>query len=94
MANKPSIIYWVDSASAAGAWRSKGDALTPDDIVSVGFVIDRTDEYVTICQSEATDEYGGILSIPMATVKAIHDLTYSPPRSEGATPIDSLYYRP
>lgn len=62
------LIEWLDSAHNEGWVSKKDDTLRPDPIVSVGFVVQETKEFVTIAQGEGSDTYSDKTCIPKFAV--------------------------
>lgn len=64
-------VQWIDSASYATPWSSPQDIaeLEPIVIHTVGFVVNETDEFITLVNSLADDAAGGDVTIPKVAVR-------------------------
>jgi hypothetical protein len=71
----PVEIEWTDSTFLHG-WKKVRDFqdLRPDVCRSVGYLVSRTVEAVTIVQSMGGDEYGDGITIPTKTIRRIRRL--------------------
>ena len=67
-------IQWIDSASYAVPWSSPQDIaeLEPVVIHTVGFVVNETDEFITLVSSLTDDAAGGDVTIPKVAIKDRH----------------------
>ncbi len=65
MSKKPvQMIEWVDSSLQNGQVDSD-DFPKPTTIMSVGFIVDETDEYITIARDDmGNGDFRGLCSIP------------------------------
>ena len=67
----PEMIKWVDIASGEAGWQENKD-FPPQDVVSVGFVVKETGEYLVLCQSmydqDEPEYYDSLISIPKGCV--------------------------
>lgn len=63
-------IEWDDSCGAADVWefRDDMDPLLPARCITVGFVMDETDTYVTIASTVAEVQVLGRLTIPKVAI--------------------------
>lgn len=63
------VIDWIDS-SLQNVQVGKEDYPKPEIITSVGFLVEETDQYVTIARDDMRDdEYRGLLCIPRECIK-------------------------
>ena len=77
-APKVVLVEWVDS-SGTGGWQPLTQVvkMEPDRCISVGFVVNETDKYVTLIQSftnrkdSTTDEADHALTIPKRAITRI-----------------------
>lgn len=77
------IVYieWEDIISTDDSWRTPDEALdwsaSETSIVSqVGFLLDKDENFVTICSSYlSTEMIGMTIRIPVSTIKYIKELT-------------------
>jgi hypothetical protein len=68
-------ITWVDSAGMCGIWETPDcEPLTPMKIKSVGYLWEKTKDYVTIIQSIGNEQLGRRFSIPRGCIKKIKKL--------------------
>jgi len=80
MATSPKLLHalayvtWVDSSIMEGQI-GRADLPTPTEIYSVGFIVDETDDYVTLARERMDDDYRGLVSIPTVAVRSQRTLT-------------------
>lgn len=77
---KPYRVFWTDAEDFKETWASKDEV---DDfsksiclVESIGFIIKKTDKYITLVRDIIKDEkggdtYGGVTKIPRKMVKKI-----------------------
>jgi len=70
------LIEWIDSKSGAGEWEFIEDLepLTPALCTSVGFLIDKTDQYKTIVQTTSNDQIINRITIPCCSILSIKEI--------------------
>ena len=67
-------ISWIDSTSEPG-WHDKTTWKAPStDCVSVGFLLEKTDDHISICQSYHEDEYGEPITIPLKSITEVQEI--------------------
>ena len=66
-------IEWVDSGAGVREWEYiEGlQPLKPERCVSVGFLLEGTAEYKTICQSMSKTQVFGRMTIPSCSIKKV-----------------------
>ena len=71
------FIEWVDSKGITNQWEylDEIDPIKPDKCLSVGFLLEKTREYVTITQSIGEAQTIGRTTIPCCSIKRIKKLT-------------------
>lgn len=72
MDDKRIVIEWVDSKGITSSWEDRDD-LEPMGVClckTIGFIIESTDEYVTVAQSVTDDQVLGRMSIPTVSIKS------------------------
>jgi len=71
------LIEWLDSKGITSQWEYLDDAepMKPDECLSVGFLLEKTREYVTIAQSVGETQVIGRTTIPCCSIKGIKELT-------------------
>lgn len=63
-AASPRTVRWIDSSLQNGQV-DKDDFPKPVTITSVGFIVDETEEYITLARDDMGDgDYRGLCSIP------------------------------
>lgn len=69
-------ITWVDSKGVTTAWEDRDGLapLLPCHITSIGFLLEETEEYVTLTQSIGGDQVLGRITIPRGVVKKVRVL--------------------
>lgn len=68
------MVWWVDTAHYRG-WQLDGhDDLRPAEVRTVGWLIEKTDETLTIAQSITSDLTADVLVIPAQCVREITTL--------------------
>ena len=68
---KIAIIDWIDSSSR-DEWHDTDIILEPFVITSVGILVEKTQDYVTICRSRTeTDVHDGVLCVPRSAIEKI-----------------------
>lgn len=73
---KPILIEWIDSKGITNQWEylDEIDPMKPDKCLSVGFLLKKTREYVTIAQSIGETQVVGRTTIPCCSIKSIKKL--------------------
>lgn len=63
-------IKWIDSKGISNYWEYKEDleSLRPAYCVSVGYLVERNWEYITIAQSDSKEQLTGRMTIPKKAV--------------------------
>ena len=63
-------IEWLDSCGTTVSWEHKEDIkpILPSRCYSVGYVLDETDEYITLLQSDSNDQILGRITIPRCCI--------------------------
>lgn len=80
MATSPKLLHaltyiaWIDSIVIEGQV-GRDELPTPIEIYSVSFVVDETDDYVTLARERMDDDYCGLVSIPTVAVRSRRTLT-------------------
>ncbi len=69
----PVVIYWVDSTGTHG-WNSKDTEKSDMECISVGHLISKSSDRVTIIQNIAPHQHGNRMEIPLCAVKKIKRL--------------------
>jgi hypothetical protein len=69
---KPVIIKWVDITSEL-VWNEETEAVKPMEFTSIGFLIEKNDEYVVL--SDTDGEWGQHTAYPNGCVKELIELT-------------------
>lgn len=65
-------VIWNDAAGIRHGWASKSETLDPYIALSVGFLIQETDEHIRIAQDTDTEgSHNGRTQIPRGMVKRI-----------------------
>lgn len=64
------LIKWIDSHGITSEWEFKDELkpLKPCECMSVGFLVEKTREYITIALGDSETQYLGRLTIPMRSV--------------------------
>lgn len=81
------IVFWKDIMNEEGGWRGQ-DRLQPRTapVVSTGFLISETDEFVVLAQDSAEDgDYNGIAYIPKNLITR-RETVWTPPLPVKAIP--------
>jgi hypothetical protein len=64
-------INWVDSCGSPTIWEEP-EPMPPLSIISIGYLLEKNDKYVTICQSVSESEnVGRRFTIPAGCIKKI-----------------------
>lgn len=64
-------VHWFDSAASPAYWIDEGRTLPMANCKTVGWVIDKTRDSVTLAQSKAPEQTGGLFVIPRAVIKKV-----------------------
>lgn len=70
-------IDWIDSYSTSNQWILEEDIkslkVKPDNITSIGFILDNNIDYITIVQNWklTSTQYSGLTTIPKGCIKNI-----------------------
>ena len=64
-------VQWIDSASLTSPWSSPQDIadLEPAIVHTVGFLINETNDFITLVSSVTDDAAGGDVTIPKVAIK-------------------------
>ena len=67
----PELVSWIDTSSGHPGWQEDVD-LPPQPVVTVGFIVKETGEYLVLCQSmydqDEPEYYDSLISIPKGCV--------------------------
>lgn len=69
-------IEWVDSCGVVPVWESRDNlgSMTPIPIVSVGYLWEATDDFVTIGQSYSEYSVGHRFTVPRGCIKKMRTI--------------------
>lgn len=82
MNKKLVMVVWNDAQDHGSQWVGADDAETFANsectIMSVGFIVRKTDKYITIAgdYDEIDNDYGRVTKIPTGMVESIKDITF------------------
>lgn len=75
---QPKMVYieWVDSKGIGSEWEFTDnlESMPPCDCFSIGYLLEKTDQFVTVCQSWSTDQVLGRMTIPKCAIKKMRTL--------------------
>ena len=71
------FVEWLDSKGVTHEWEylEEIESMKPDKCLSVGFLLEKTKEYLTIAQSVGQTQVIGRTTIPCCSIKRIKKLT-------------------
>lgn len=73
----PVLIVWDDSTGVTGEWERKNEEkLKPVCIMTLGFLVEKTKKYITVCQNISKEQICGKISIPKGCIKSIQFLNW------------------
>jgi len=74
--DKPVLVTWIDSCGSGHLWESRRHSapLLPAECESVGFIVDRADDYITLSSAGNDSEVLSRFTIPKACIKRIRRL--------------------
>lgn len=64
-------IRWWDTEASNQTWHDKDDPFVTQElepVETVGFLVQKTDHHITITTSDAVNEWGQLLTIPLCAV--------------------------
>jgi len=66
-------VKWVDSREDSGGWDFKDglEQLKPVYVRSVGFLFADNDDFITLVQSDSSDQINGMITIPRGCIQGI-----------------------
>ena len=75
MMNKvsPVVVYWIDSTGTHG-WNSKNEPQGDMNCISVGHLVSKSKDRITIVQNISPYQFGNRMEIPLVSVKKIKRL--------------------
>ena len=67
-------INWIDSTTQGG-WIEKDAWVAPKtDCITVGFLMEDKEDYISVCQSYHEDQYGEVITIPRVSITKVKEL--------------------
>jgi len=75
--NEIVFVEWIDSKGITNQWEylDEIEPMKPDKCLSVGFLLEKTKEYITIAQSLGQTQVIGRTAIPCCSIRSIKKLT-------------------
>jgi hypothetical protein len=70
------LVVWVDPTSGTHGWKDLKDvaAIKPPVANSVGWIVNETDEFLTLISHQSEDEVDGEVCIPRACIRQVQEL--------------------